>query len=169
MDKKTKTILMVVAAVVIIIALFIPYTEKEAEPIKLTEFSCSEVSENQENDTKLNKISCSKYQEITKSDEKSVVLIARPSCGYCTKYIPVLEEIVEENGITINYFDTDALSQEEVQSFYESSSLFKSDKFGTPTLLITKNSEIIEYNIGYMDKEATVSWLKENKIIVDEK
>ena len=111
MDKKTKTILMVAAAIVIIVALFIPYTEGEPEPIKLTEFSCSDVSENQENDTKLNKISCRGYQEITKSEDKSIVLIARPTCGHCVNFIPVLEEIVEEYGITVNYFNTDALSK----------------------------------------------------------
>ena len=169
MDKKLKTILMVVAAIVVIVALFIPYTEKEPEPIKLTSFSCSEISENQENDTNLNKISCQQYQDLTQDDSKNVILIARPTCGYCTKYIPVLEEVVEEYGITINYFDTDALSESEVSGFYSSSTLFQSKQFGTPTLIITKDNQIIEYNIGYMDKDSTIKWLKENEIINDEK
>ena len=41
MNKKTKTILMVVAVLVIIVALFIPYTKGETEPIELKEFTCS--------------------------------------------------------------------------------------------------------------------------------
>lgn len=168
MDKKTKTILIVAAAIVIIVALFIPYGKKEAEPIKLTAFSCSDASENQENDTNLNKISCNQYQDLTKANEENLILIARPTCGYCTKFIPILEEIIEEYGITVNYFNTDALSETEVSDFYSSSSLFKSDKFGTPTLLLTKNSKIIKYNIGYMEKEATINWLKDAKIITDE-
>lgn len=165
MDKKTKTILIVLAVVVVIIALFIPYTEKEKEAQKLKAFACSDVSENQENDTKLNKISCSKYQEITQGEEKSLILIARPTCGFCTKFIPVLEEIVEEYGIAVNYFDTDALSDEEVTSFYTSADLFQSKQFGTPTLMITKNSKIIEYRIGYMEKDVAISWLKDVGII----
>ena len=165
MEKKTKILLIVIAVVVIGIALFMPYTKAEEQPIKLSSFECSDVSENQENDTKLNKLSCKQYQDLTSSEEESVILIARPTCGYCTKYIPVLEEIVESFGVVINYFNTDALSDEEISDFYESSELFQSNKFGTPTLLITKNSEIIEYNIGYMDKESTISWLKEGNII----
>lgn len=168
MNKKTKTILMVVAVIVIIVALFIPYTKSKPEPLKLTSFSCSDVSENQENDTKLNKISCKQYQDLTSSEEKSLILIARPTCGYCVKFVPVLEEVVEEYGLTINYFNTDALSEEEVSAFYSSSTLFNSNEFGTPSLIITKNNTIVEYNIGYMDKNATVEWLKENKIIANE-
>lgn len=164
MDKKAKTILIAVVTLVIIVALFMPYVEKEPEPIKLNTFSCSDVSENQENDTKLNKVSCSQYQDLIKSEEKSIVLIARPSCGYCTKFIPILEEVVEEYGIVINYFDTDALSKEEVSSFYTSSTLFENN-FGTPTLLIIKDNHIINYKGGYMDKNATVKWLKKVKLI----
>jgi len=165
MDKKTKIILGVVTAIVIIIALFIPYTEKEPEPIKLTEFSCSETSENQENDTKLNKISCSQYQELTKSEEENLILIARPTCSVCVKFTPILEEIIEEYGITVNYFDTDVLSKDEVMEFYNSSTLFQSDDFGTPTLIITNNNEIIKYSIGYKTKENAVKWLKDNGVI----
>ena len=168
MNKKAKTILMIIAAIVVIIALFIPYNEGEKEPIMLTEFSCSDASENQENDTALTKLSCKQYHEITKQDEKSVILIARPTCGYCVKYVPVLEEIVKEYGITINYFNTDALTEEEVTDFYNSSSLFTSKKFGTPTLIIVKNKEVVEYNIGYMEKDATINWLKEMEIISNE-
>jgi len=169
MDKKTKIILGVVTAIVIIIALFIPYTEKEPEPIKLTEFSCSETSENQENDTKLNKISCSQYQELTKSEEENLILIARPTCSVCVKFTPILEEIIEEYGITVNYFDTDVLSKDEVMEFYNSSTLFQSDDFGTPTLITVSDGYIRRYKIGYMDKKATISWLKKAKVINDQK
>ena len=165
MDKKTKTILMVIAAMVIIVALFIPYTEGEPEPIKLTEFSCSDVSENQENDTKLNKISCNQYQELTKSEEKSIILIARPTCGHCVNFIPILEEIVEEYSLTINYFNTDALSKEEITAFYNSSELFQSENFGTPTLIVVKDGNIIRYRIGQMEKEAAVKLLKKVEMI----
>lgn len=165
MDKKLKTILMVVAAVVVIVALFIPYTEKEPEPIKLTSFSCSEASENQENDTNLNKISCQQYQDLTQDDKESLILIARPTCGACTSFIPVLEEVVDEYGITVNYFNTDALSEEEISAFYNSSTLYKSNSFGTPTLLIVKGNNILNYKIGAMNKENTIKWLKKVNVI----
>lgn len=169
MNKNTRTILIVVAIALVIAALFIPYESKKGEqdPQKLTAFACSDTSENQENDTKLTKISCSKYQELTQSDVESLILIARPTCSYCLKFIPILEEIVEEYGITVNYFDTDALSETEVSEFYNSAELFKSNEFGTPTLMITKNGEIIKYSVGYSEKEETVEWLKEAGIIKD--
>ncbi len=168
MDKKTRIILMVIVAIVILVALFIPYTESEPEPIKLTAFSCSETTSNEEYETSLSKTSCTQYQDLIKSDEKNIVLVARPTCSACTYFTPILEEIVEEYGITINYFNTDELSKEEASDFYSSSTLFQSSEFGTPTLLIVKNNEIIEYHIGYMEKDTTIKWLKKVGFIKNE-
>lgn len=171
MDKKAKTILMVIASIVIIVALFIPYGEnknQKQEAQVLKEFSCSDVSENQENDTKLNKISCQQYQDITKSKDNNLILIARPTCSYCLKFIPILEEIIEEYGINVNYFNTDALSEAEVSNFYNSAELFKSREFGTPSMIITNNGKIVKYSIGYKEKDEAVKWLKDSKIIDSE-
>ena len=134
MSKKTKTILMIVAVVVIIVALFIPYTKGEQEPIKLNSFSCSENVSNDEYETILNKTSCGEYQDLIKSSEESIVLIARPTCGACTYFTPILEKIVEEYDITINYFNTDSLTKEDINSFYSSSTLFESSEFGTSAI-----------------------------------
>ena len=164
MDKKAKGILIAVASIVIIVALFMPNSFKN-EGQKLETFACSDVSENQENDTKLTKISCKSYIEKIQEKTDNVILIARPTCGYCAQFIPILEEIVEEYGITINYFNTDALSKTEVSDFYSSSELYKNKKFGTPAMIITNDKKIVKSSIGYKDKDAAVDWLKEAGII----
>jgi len=164
MDKKAKIFLIVAAVIVIIVALFLPNNTVK-ENYKLETFTCSDVSENQENDSNLTKISCSQYIEKIEAEENNLILIARPTCSACTAYIPILEEIVEEYDITINYFNTDALSKTELSDFYESSDLYKSNNFGTPTLLITNNKEILDFSIGYKDKDVAVKWLKETGII----
>lgn len=163
MNKKSIIILIVVAAVVFIVALFIPSVNSEGQVIKT--LTCSDVSENQENTTNLTKVSCSTYNELISEKEDNLILIARPTCSYCTKFIPILEEIVEEYGITVNYFDTDALSTDEVNEFYQSATLFTSNQFGTPTLIVTNDQQIVEYSIGYKEKDAAVEWLEKVGII----
>ncbi|MBQ7141069.1 MAG: thioredoxin family protein [Bacilli bacterium] len=142
------TILIITAITILIIALFYPYN---SEP----------------NVDKLNKISYDQYQTLLSEAKDNLILIARPTCGFCVKFIPILEEIVDEYGIVINYFDTDTLSTSESKQFYESDSLYSSKEFGTPTLIITNNSEITKYSIGYKEKAEAVNWLKENGIIVE--
>ena len=141
---------------------------KRAGTNKINYISCSETASSDEYETKLNKTSCEEYQDLIKSDEKSLVLIARPTCGACTYFTPILEEIIKEYNLTINYFNTDVLTKEESSAFYNSSTLFQSSEFGTPTLLVVKNSKIIEYHIGYMEKDVTIKWLKEAGFIQDE-
>lgn len=164
MKNKTMGILIAAAVIVAIVALFIPYEEKSKEE-EITTFACSDTSENQENDTKLNKISCKTYHEKIKEEKDNLILIARPTCSYCQKFIPILEEIIDEYKIEVNYFNTDALSEDEVKSFYESAPLFKSNNFGTPALIVTNNQKIIKSSIGYKEKDDAVKWLKSVGII----
>lgn len=169
-EKKSNgmTILILIAIIVVIVALFIPNNStNENEKITLTALSCDNEVDKTYEDSKLNKVSCNGYQSLVEESKDNLILIARPSCGYCTQFIPILEEIVDEYGIIINYFDTDTLSENETKQFYNSSSLYSGNKFGTPTLIITNNNEITKYTIGYKEKDAAVKWLKENGIIAE--
>lgn len=162
MDKKTKIILIAAVVIVVIVALFMP-NNNIGYPLET--FTCSDVSENQENDTKLTKISCNEYIEKIQEEKNNVIVIARPTCGACTQFIPILEEIVEEYDITINYFNTDALSKTELNDFYQSSDLYKSSSFGTPTMIITNGKKITRASIGYKEKKVAIKWLKKAGII----
>lgn len=165
----TVTILVLAAIIIFLIALFLPgnkNNKNEEKNLELTALSCEKEADDISNeDSKLNKVSCNGYQSLVEEENDNLILVARPTCGYCVKYVPILEEIVDEYDITINYFDIDTLSSGENSQFYSSSSLFTSNDFGTPTLMITNNNKIKEYSIGYKEKDATIKWLKDNGII----
>ena len=167
--KNTQIILFVVVGLVIVIALLIPYTtnnkNNKTEAVTVNTLTCDDDNPESEHDTTLNTITCSEYNDIINGDTKNVVLYARPTCSYCNKFVPVLEEIVEEYGIELNYFDIDTLSQDELKEFYSSSSLMTSSDFGTPALVIIKNGKIVDSSIGYTEKDTTVDWLEEKGII----
>ena len=165
MNNKTKGILLAVAALVIVVALFIPYEAKEPEPQKITAFSCSETPKESQSESTLPKVSCSQYHEKIAEKQDNLILIARPTCSFCQQFVPVLEEIVNEYGIVVNYFDTDTLNEDESKAFNQSADLFGSKDFGTPTLIITNDQKIVKYHIGYMEKDDTVNWLKDAGII----
>ena len=174
MNKKSKnqsTILFIIVGLVIVIALLIPYTtdntniDSENNTVEVSTLACDDENLSSEHETTLNKISCEDYNNIINGSDLKVVLYARPTCGYCNKYVPILESIVSNYNIEINYFDTDILSEKELKEFYSSSPLMKGNEFGTPTLAIIKEGHIENYSIGYKEEDSTVEWLIKNGII----
>lgn len=167
------TILIIGVIIVLLIAIIVSSNNNdnssESKSLSLTEITCDNETDNieQDADSKLNKVSCNGYEQLVKEEKDNLILIARPTCGYCVKFVPVLEEIIDEYDITINYFDIDTLTDNENKQFYNSSSLFSGNEFGTPTLIITNNNEIKKYSIGYKEKDSAISWLKENGIITE--
>ena len=52
-----------------------------------------------------NEVTLDEYLNIVKGSEKSIVLIARPTCGYCEQFAPILKQAMEEMNLTINYIN----------------------------------------------------------------
>lgn len=119
----------------------------------------------QTNNTKLNMVSCNGYKGLVNKTNNNIILISRPTCSFCNKYIPIIEEIVKEYNISINYFNIDTLTENEIMQFYNSNPLFLSESFGTPTLIITNNNKMKAYFIAYRQKYEVINWLNENGII----
>jgi len=51
--------------------------------------------------------------EVLDEDEVSFVYFGRPTCPDCQDFIVILEEVIEENSLTVYYFNTDAMRDEE--------------------------------------------------------
>ena len=165
MRKKQKIILYVLFIIVIgfasySISFYIKNTSTKVSMIK-----CDNDNPKSNHETTLNIINCNEYNNIINSKKNKLVLYARPTCEYCNKFIPIIEEIVNEYNIEVNYLDIDTLSTEESSQFYKSSDLLNTNKFGTPMLAIIKNGKIKYYSVGYISKNEVLEWLKVTNII----
>ena len=164
--KKTKQLILYIIIVLVIgfasysISFYIKNTST-----KISTITCDNDNPNSKDNTSLNVINCNEYNNIIKSKKKKLVLYARPTCDYCKKFIPILEDIANEYNIEVNYFDIDTLSVDEASKFYKSSKLLNINKFGTPTLAIIKNGKIKHYSIGYISKDELLKWLKVTNVI----
>ena len=110
-----------------------------------------------------NEITIDEYLSLIKENSKNVILIARPTCGYCEKFTPILKKASEDMNVKINYIDTDKLTQETWESFNASFDIF-SGEWGTPLVIITENSSIIAKNEGYTDLSTIKKLFKDNKL-----
>lgn len=130
---------------------------KESDNQTVEETTDSELSKAGFNEVKLDE-----YINLVKGTEKSIVLIARPSCGYCEKFTPILKQASEEMNLTINYLNTDNLSEDEWSTFTESVTYLKEEEWGTPTVLIVQNGDSIAENSGYVELDVIKKFFTDN-------
>ena len=63
-------------------------------------------------------IKVSDYLELfNKSEEYSLVWVARPTCSYCELTTPVIQKLIKDYGIYISYLDTDEFADEDMSTF----------------------------------------------------
>lgn len=94
-----------------------------------------------ENEMKeLNEIDFSQYMDLYNDSIDHLVLIARPTCQYCQIAEPIIRNIAYQYDLTINYLNTDSLSDADQADLVRSNDYFKD--FGTPTILLVSNGNI---------------------------
>ena len=112
----------------------------------------------------LKEINIDTYLDYYKDSENRVVLIARPTCGYCQIAEPIIKKIIKDYDAEIYYLNTDNLSGDDSAKFTQSDAEFK-DGFGTPMLLVVGNSKISDKVDGLTDTAHYIKFLKDNKFI----
>ncbi len=109
-----------------------------------------------------NEVSLDEYLELVKGSDKSIILVARPTCGYCEQFAPVLKEAMEDMNLTINYIDTDKLSEDDWDTFSNSLTYLKEEEWGTPTVLIVQNGESLDVSSGATDLDTIKEFFTKN-------
>lgn len=109
-----------------------------------------------------NKVTLDEYLNLVKGTEKSIILVARPTCSYCELFTPILKQAMEDMNLTINYIDTDTFSQEDWTTFNESLDYLKNEEWGTPLTLIVQNGEAVAENNGYVELDAIKEFFSNN-------
>ena len=104
------------------------------------------------------------YLELYDGEEDAIVLLSRPTCGYCQIAEPILHHIAYQYDLTINHINTDEMSEEDGTNLIESDDYF-SEGFGTPLLLVVSNGEIVDRVNGLVDTDSYVSFFTANGFI----
>ena len=119
----------------------------------------------------------SEYKNIVKSDEPTMAVFGRNSCGWCNKYKPVYNAIAEKYKVDIYYFDSDNYDSDEYEKIInmdlvvpakcssEAKEFKLSEGFGTPLTIFTKSGKVVDCIGGYKNRTSLLEVLKENKII----
>ena len=109
-------------------------------------------------------IDINQYLEMYNGSEKKIVLIARPTCGYCQIAEPIIQNLIYKYNLEINYLNTDNFGDDDDATLVQSDELFSSG-YGTPMLLVVGNGSIISNVDGLTDTAHYEQFFKENGFI----
>jgi len=112
----------------------------------------------------LNYIGLDEYKNQLAEDELNVIVIGQSTCTYCVQAKVVLNELVEQKGMEINYLNISYLDSDEKTEVTNSLDYLK-EGFGTPVMLITKNGKLVDTYEGYAPLESYIKFLEENEVL----
>ena len=109
------------------------------------------------------KMSYEDVKKIMNNKERVLLVLGKPTCGYCTLLLEVFDTILKEKEFSYAYINTDLLEDGVLEKILKFINLDEQE-FGTPTLVVTQNGKFITKNVGYMDETAAKEFLEKNKI-----
>lgn len=111
-------------------------------------------------------IDYSGYEKIIKSkDTTNILVIGQTSCSYCLRAKPILNKIIIDKKIKINYIDVNKLEGDDKTNFNNSLDYLKNNEWGTPLTLIIKNGEVVDSANGLLDYDGYVKLFQDNGLI----
>ena len=146
---------------------------------KSTASTTTTTEKNDEYDVSMfNSIDGKGFNKLLKSEKTSVIYLGRSTCGYCVKFLPVLQKAQKEIGYKTNYVDISAVDESSdettkminsinamAETYNKENGTNYDSLYGyTPTVVIVGNGKIKSVWIGYSEYEAYASWLSNNGI-----
>ena len=155
--KKTDFILIGVVLVLVIVGIV---SSKGTEALEDIEFPLTLSGE-----VGLHEITYSEYEEKVNNGDAFVVVIERTTCGYCQQYMPLMEEVANEQKIAVTYINTDNITEEEFEELSTTNKYLKKNQWGTPTTLFMLGDRIVDSIGGYVDKASIEAFLKDRVVV----
>lgn len=110
-------------------------------------------------------INVDEYLNLYSADSNTLVLLARPTCGYCEIAEPIIRNIIYVYNLDIKYLNTDEFTEDTQRQFVSSNEMFK-EGYGTPLLMLVGNNNINDIVDGLTDYAGYMEFLQKNEIII---
>lgn len=133
-------------------------TENGGDDILQTAISqAGEVSDDEREQP--NEITVDEYLNMYHGNEQKIILLSRPTCQYCKIATPIIENIIYKYHVNINYINTDEIDADDNSNLVTSDEYF-SEGYGTPTLLLVGNDQIIDQIDGLTTRDEYIKFFQ---------
>jgi len=157
--KKSDFILIGVVLVIVVLALF---SSKGNEELEEVNYPLTLVGEKG-----LHEMTYDQYETMVNNGDTFIVVIESANCGYCTMYMPILEDVAKEKNIPLYYIDISTLDNDDLNELSTKNDYLKKNKWGTPTTLFMLGDRVLDAIGGYTEKDGVLSFL-DGKVVMGE-
>lgn len=117
------------------------------------------------------------YIKKFNSNEYTVAVFGASNCTFCTKYLPIVNEVAKKYNLSIYYFDRDTYDASEYEKVMDldytipgtctqsGEETTLGSKFDKPLTVITKKGSLVGCIKGYVNEDTLVEKLVETKVI----
>ena len=102
----------------------------------------------------ITKINEQEFQTKVMNEPAAVVDFSATWCGPCRMLAPVLEQLSEELGSKVKFYNVDVDDDGALAAGFFISSV--------PTVLLLKNGKIVDRSVGFQPGPAMKSWIERN-------
>lgn len=99
------------------------------------------------------KISQEEFEQV-KNDDIAVIDFSAEWCGPCKMLAPVMDEVSEELGDSVSFYNIDVDQNMDIAQQYRIVSI--------PALLVLKKGEKVDMQIGFQPKDGVVDFIKKH-------
>ena len=142
----------IIFVVVIIFVLIINASEKRTKT----------VNNNNSIDGDFIEVNVNEYIKALNSEEKEIIYLGAFDCPYCIQLNGILNEVIKERNIKVNYLDVRKIKEEEIEDFKNSHGFITNVQWRMPTILIVKDGGIFDILVGVQEKEVLNNFFKKN-------
>lgn len=114
--------------------------------------------------SKFKEMTTDEAMEAIKSGELQVIYIGHEDCGFCRKFVPVLQTVQDLFGYTTVYLDIDKITSADKDKIIALSSDVKENFGYTPMTILAKDGQYVASHTGYLDLEPFIDFLTTNGV-----
>ena len=104
------------------------------------------------------------WRKALNSSEPKIIYMGRPTCEWCNKFKPGLDNLAEQYNIEFVYVNTGSISDSELNKVFTALGI-NGNEFGTPYMAIVKNGKKIAEQAGYISEAPLFDFFQQNGFI----
>ncbi len=112
----------------------------------------------------LNYIGLEEYKTILAENKLNVIVVGQSLCQYCAAAKVVLNQLVDQTNVKINYINITYLTDSESEEFHNSLE-YLSKGYGTPVMFVTKKGQVVDVLEGYTTLDKYTEFLTKNGVL----
>lgn len=160
-ESKLKRIEALIYVIIIVLVVDTIVLFAQAQDKEVTE-TTTEETETEYDVSMFQSINADEFVDAYNGSELKVVYFGRSTCGYCIQFLPVLQQAQKDYDYKTLYVDITTINSDGVNKIGQLDTFFSENYGRTPMVVLVKDGNIIDKQLGYTDYSTFASLLEKN-------